>query len=207
MTETTYRSVNSIEELEALYAKPTKSSVSKELTSLNEHYRKLIEVSPFLCIASEGPNGLDCSPRGDGPGFVHILDDKTLALPDRRGNNRLDTLKNIVTCPRVGLLFIIPGVNETLRVNGTAIITDDAGVLEHFDVNQKRPVTAIVITIEQVYFQCARALRRSNLWDSEFHVDGKTLPSPGTLIQSASPDFDGKTYDAELADHLAKTLY
>lgn len=150
--------LNSISELEALYPKPIESSLAKELPKLNEHYRQLIEAAPFVTIASVGPDGMDCSPRGDEPGFVTIMSDQTLAIPDRRGNNRLDTLKTIIVDPRVALLFMIPGINETLRVNGQAYLSIDSDLLSRFEVQGNRPLSAIVVDIERVYFQCARAL-------------------------------------------------
>lgn len=199
--------VCSISELDELYAKPLESSIAKELSVLNEHYRRLIEASPFLSIASIGPDGMDCSPRGDKQGFVSILNDQTLAIPDRRGNNRLDTLRNIVVDPRVAVLFMIPGCNETLRVNGQAYLSLDDEILSQFEVDGKLPTTAIVVKIERVYFQCARALKRSHLWDSSHHVDRASLPSAGTLIRSAIADFDANLYDSQLESRQAKTLY
>ena len=201
------KGVNTIAELEALYPKPLGSSLAKELPRLNEHYRRLIEASPYVTVASVGPDGMDCSPRGDTPGFVCILDDHTLVIPDRRGNNRLDTLRNIVLDPRVALLFMIPGVNETLRVNGQAHLSIDPGLLNRFEVNGNCPVTVMVISIERVYFQCARALKRSQLLDPSCHADPDSLPSAGRLIRSAIADFDADTYDAELQERQAKTLY
>ena len=150
---------------------------------------------------------MDCSPRGDGAGFVSVLDDRTLAIPDRRGNNRLDTLKNIVADSRVALLFLIPGCNETLRVNGKAYLSIDKEILERFEVKGKLPVTAIIVQIEQVYFQCARALKRSRLWDSSLHVDRESLPSVGTLIRSADHVFDAISYDSQMEEQQGKTLY
>ena len=170
--------VNTLAELETLYAKPLESSVNKELSALNEYYKAIIEASPFVSIASCGPEGMDCSPRGDGAGFVHVIDDQTLAIPDRRGNNRLDTLRNIVVDPRVALLFLVPGYNETLRVNGSAYLTSDETLLEQFEVKGNRPTTAIIIEIERVYFQCARALKRSKLWDSSSSVSYTHLTLP-----------------------------
>lgn len=199
--------ISTLTELEALYPEPLEASVKKELSALNEYYRKIIAASPFVTIASSGPDGMDCSPRGDGAGFVKILDDRTLAIPDRRGNNRLDTLRNIVVDPRVALLFLIPGYNETLRVNGQAYLTLDAELLETFEVNGKMPHTAIVIEIDQVYFQCARALKRSQLWNTSSYRDVESLPSAGTLIRSAIDDFDAEVYDAQLQERQEQTLY
>ncbi len=199
--------INTLAELEALYPKPLEASVKKELPALNEYYREIIAASPFATIASSGPDGMDCSPRGDGAGFVQVLDDRTLAIPDRRGNNRLDTLRNIVVDPRVALLFLIPGYNETLRVNGQAYLTLDVQLLETFKVNGKVPQTAIVIEIDRVYFQCARALKRSQLWNPSSYRDVESLPSAGTLIRSAVNDFDAEAYDEQLQERQEKTLY
>jgi PPOX class probable FMN-dependent enzyme len=199
--------INTLAELDALYPKPLDSSVKKELPALNVHYRKIIAASPFLTIASIGPDGMDCSPRGDSAGFVKVLDDRSLVIPERRGNNRLDTLRNIVVDPRVALLFMIPGYNETLRINGNAYLTLDSELLTQFDANGKKPNTAIVVDIERVYFQCARALKRSQLWSNSNPSDVASLPSAGTLIRSAIADFDADEYDAQLQERQAQSLY
>ncbi len=199
--------VTTIKQLESLYAAPHKPSIAKELPQLNEDYKKFIEASPYVSVATSGPDGLDCSPRGDAPGFVSVLDDNTLALPDRRGNNRLDTLRNIVSNPAVAMLFMIPGVNETIRVNGRALISTNSDLLDTFDVGGKKPVTAIVVTVHQVYFQCARALKRSKLWDHTLHIDPASLPSAGSLIQSAISDFDAHAYDQALQKRQDETLW
>ena len=202
-----FNRVSSLEQLSVLYSAPAAASVAKEITFLNELYQRFILASPFALIASTGPTGLDCSPRGDSPGFVRILDKNTLAIPDRPGNNRLDTLRNILSDPHVGLLFIIPGLNETIRVNGRAFLTTDSHLLQSFEVNEKSPISAIVVDIDQVYFQCARALKRSRLWESSGHVDPESLPSAGALIKSAMADFDAEAYDGALQNRQAKTLW
>lgn len=199
--------IDTIAQLEALYPQPSEASLSKELPGINDLYRRLIEASPFITIASVGSEGMDCSPRGDGAGFVKVLNDQTLAIPDRRGNNRLDTLRNIIEDPRVALLFLIPGLNETLRVNGKAYLSTDAEILERFEVNGKVPTTAIIVELERIYFQCARAIKRSKIWDPLRHIDPSSLPSAGALIRSALSDFDSDAYDAELQERQAKTLY
>ena len=199
--------VDSIEALERLYPAPLETSLDKELPALNAHYRRLVEASPFFAIASVGPGGLDCSPRGDARGFVRVLDDATLAFPDRRGNNRLDTLRNIVVDPRVALLFVIPGREETLRVNGRARVTAAPALLERFAVDGRAPVTAVTVGIGAVYFQCARALKRSGLWDPGSWADVSGLPSAGTLIRSAVRGFDAEGYDATLRERQARTLW
>ncbi|NKB53809.1 MAG: pyridoxamine 5'-phosphate oxidase family protein [Rhizobiaceae bacterium] len=204
--------VESIEQLEALYpGKVAEASWRKETAQITPEYRQLIEAAPFFAIASIGGGGegggMDCSPRGDGPGCVKILDPKSVAFADRRGNNRLDTLRNIVQDPRVALLFLIPGWNECLRINGRASITTDPELLDGFAVADKRPVTAVVVNITTMYFQCARAIKRAALWDEASKVDPKSLPTAGRLVKSAMQDFDAESYDAALQERQAKTMY
>ena len=200
--------ITSVAELEALYGIPSEASTVKEVDRLTPHYRAYIEASPFMALATSGPEGLDCSPRGDKPGFVRIHDDKTLMLPDRRGNNRVDSLRNIVRNPRVGLLFLIPGVGNTLRVNGHAHLSADPDLLESFAVEDKAPRLVTVITVDTVYFQCARALVRSELWNPERHVDPRSLPSAGEILAALSDNrVGGVTYDREWPGRAAKTMW
>jgi hypothetical protein len=200
--------ITSVAELEALYGIPNEASTVKEVDWLTPHYRAYIEASPFMALATSGPEGLDCSPRGDKPGFVRIHDDKTLMLPDRRGNNRVDSLRNIVRNPRVGLLFLIPGVGNTLRVNGQAHLSVDPDLLESFAVEDKAPRSVTVITVETVYFQCARALVRSELWNPDRHVDPRSLPSAGEILAALSDNrVGGVTYDREWPGRAAKTMW
>jgi uncharacterized protein len=171
-------------------------------------YRALIEAAPFAALATRGPEGLDCSPRGDGPGFVRVLDDKTLLLPDRRGNNRIDSLKNIVRDPHVALLFLIPGIGETLRVNGRAAISVEPNLLESFSVEGKPPRSVIVITVDTVFFQCARAILRSELWNPARHVARESLPSAGQILAALTNDkAGGEAYDKALPERQRTTLY
>jgi len=200
--------IGSVAELEALYGEPNEASTVKEVDYITPHYRAWIEASPFAVLATAGPEGLDCSPRGDKPGFVRIHDDKTLMLPDRRGNNRVDSLRNIVRNPRVGLLFLIPGVGNTLRVNGHAHLSADPDLLESFAVEDKAPRSVTVITVDTVYFQCARALVRSELWNPERHVDPRSLPSAGEILAALSDNrVGGVTYDREWPGRAAKTMW
>jgi PPOX class probable FMN-dependent enzyme len=205
--------IKSVAELEALYGQPVIGSILKELPAINAEYRMMIEASPFCVLATCGPEGLDASPRGDMYGLVRVVDDKTLLLPDRRGNQRIDSLRNIVRDPRVGLLFLIPGVGETLRVNGRAELTTDPVLCASFAVDGKVPKTVIRIAVEAVYFQCARAITRSRLWDAAAHVDRKSLPSTGTLTVAArdfkggTDAFDAAEYDAVLSERQKATLY
>lgn len=194
--------------LHALYGAPMPSSIAKEIDHVDAHYAALVAASPFCAIASAGPGGLDVSPRGDGPGFVAVADSKTLLLPDRRGNNRADTLKNIVADPRVALLFLIPGVGETLRVNGTARISIDPDLCRRFAMDGKPARSVLVVAVERVFFQCARAIVRADLWNPAKHVARTALPSTGTILEAlARGAIDAKTYDAELPKRLSSELY
>jgi hypothetical protein len=200
--------VTSIEQLEAIYGKALERAILKELPALTPEYRPFIEHAPFMVLATAGPEGLDCSPRGDAPGFVRIVDDRTLAVPDRRGNNRIDSLRNIVRDPRVALLFMVPGVGETLRVNGRAAISVEPAVLDSFTVDGNAPRSVLMVTIESVYFQCTKALVRSQLWDAARHVERKRLPSAGDILAAiAKGDFDGAAYDRGYPEHMKKTIY
>jgi hypothetical protein len=194
--------------LEALYGEPGEASILKETDRIVPVYRALIEAAPFAALATRGPEGLDCSPRGDGPGFVRVRDEKTLLLPDRRGNNRIDSLRNILRDPHIALLFLIPGLGETLRVNGRAAISVEPALLESFSVDGKAPRSVLVITVEAVYFQCARAVVRSDLWNPQKHVARSTLPSAGQILAALSRNgFDGEAYDKALPERQQTTLY
>src|SRR5260221_7100632 len=167
----TMPTIKTIDELEAIYGTPIEAAIVKEVGYITPHYRRLIEASPFAVLGTGGPEGLDCSPRGDKPGFVRIADDKTLMLPDRRGNNRVDSLRNIVREGRVALLFMIPGSGTTLRVNGLPPLTPDSDLLASFEMEGQLPRTVIVIKVESIYFQCARAIIRSELWNPDRRGD------------------------------------
>jgi uncharacterized protein len=200
--------INTVEELEALYGKPGQASMVKELDRLIPEYAALIEASPFVALATSGPEGLDCSPRGDLAGFVRILDEKTLLMPDRHGNNRVDSLSNIVRDGRVGLLFLIPGSGTTLRVNGRAVISVEAELCASFAVEGRPARSVAVVTIDAVYFQCARAIKRSDLWNPVKHIDPATLPTPGRILERASAcDIDAETYDREWPERARKTMW
>ena len=187
---------------------PGDTSLAKVSDHVHPLYRPYIEASPFAVLATRGPHGLDTSPRGDGPGFVVVADDKTLLLPDRRGNQRIDSLRNIVHDPQVALLFLVPGVGETLRVNGTARISAAPVLCERFVVDGKPPASVLVIQVTSVFFQCARAIKRSHLWDPARHVQRHTLPSPGRVLETLSQaGIDGQAYDAALQARQAATLY
>lgn len=189
--------ITTISELEALYGVPAEASQIKVSNHITVHYQKLIEASPFFALATGGPEGLDCSPRGDAGQAVFIQDQNTLLIPDRRGNNRMDSLRNIVRNPEIAMLFLIPGSNTTLRLNGTAAISDDPKLISQYSVQGKAPRTVIIITIREIYFQCARAVLRADLWNPDQFRAPEDLPSVGTMLQDLKNDFDGTSYDQE----------
>lgn len=200
--------VASMEALEALYGAVARPSITKEVDHIHPAYRPFIEAAPFLVLATSGPDGLDATPRGDPAGFVHIEDDRTLLLPDRRGNNRIDSLRNIIADPRVGLLFLIPGIGETLRVNGTATISVSDADLARFEHAGQLPRSVLRIEVSSVFFQCSRAVIRAGLWSDETRIERSMLPSPGSILRQLSAgEVDGEAYDKALPKRLAETLY
>jgi PPOX class probable FMN-dependent enzyme len=202
------QAITTLADLEALYGEPAEASLLKETDLVVPEYRAFIEAAPFVALATRGPEGLDCSPRGDEPGFVRVRDEKTLLLPDRRGNNRIDSLRNIVRDPQVALLFLIPGIGETLRVNGRAVISVDPALLDSFAVDGKAPRSVTVITVEAVYFQCSRAIVRSDLWNPDKHVARNSLPSAGKILAALSENrVGGEAYDQALPERVRSTLY
>ena len=200
--------VTSVEELGALYAKPAQRVLQKEIDHVDAVGRAFIAASPFLVLATGGQNGLDCSPKGDAPGFVHVDDDgRTLYIPDRRGNNRIDGLKNLVEDPRIGLIFLVPGANETFRVNGRARISADPALKQRFAVDGKEPATVTVVTVEQAFHHCPKALVRSGLWKRGSGDRPQDVPTLGTFTAARIPGTDGPAYDAEYAKRIPKELY
>jgi PPOX class probable FMN-dependent enzyme len=200
--------ITDIATLERLYGAPSGAAVEKEVDYLHPHYRTLIAASPFVVLATSGPDGLDTSPRGDPAGFVVVEDEKTLLIPDRRGNNRIDSLRNIVTDPHVALLFLIPGVGETLRVNGRATISTAPALLERFSMGGRLPRSVIVVHVDTVFFQCSRAIFRSRLWDPAQHIERGSLPSLGTIVSDISRSrIDAESYDRGLYERLKGSLY
>ena len=200
--------ITSLDALHGLYDAPSERVRLKQIDRLDEHCRAFIAASPFLILATCGTSGADGSPRGDRPGFVEVADDTTLLLPDRRGNNRIDSLRNIVENPAVGLIFLVPGVHETFRVNGRARISTDPALLARFAVDGKAPKTVLVITVQEAFIQCARALVRSDLWNPARHVRREDLPSIGTILAAhTGGKVDAAAYDAEAAVTMPKTLY
>ena len=200
--------VATIEQLEAIYGFPNDASTVKVADRVTAPYRILIEKSPFAALATCGPEGLDCSPRGDLPGFVRIQDERTLMMPDRRGNNRCDSLRNIVRDPRVALLFLIPGSGSTLRVNGRAQVSAEPELLTSFTFEGKTPRTVIVMTVEEIYFQCARAIVRSDLWNPDKRIDPQTLPTPGQILGEMSDNaVGGEKYDRDWPERARQTMW
>lgn len=200
--------VTTMEQLQALYGEKMPAAVVKEIDHINSSYRKLIEAAPFVAVATAGPEGLDCSPKGDPAGFVRVLDDKTLAIPDRPGNNRIDGFRNIVRDPRIALLFLIPGVGETLRVNGRAAISIDPELMQSFAMNGKLPRCVLIVHIDSIYFHCSKAIVRSKLWDEKTKIDRASLPSTGAIIAELSKGrLGGDAYDRELPERIKTQLY
>jgi len=202
-------SVTTLEELERLFpVKPPETALAKELDHVHALYARMIEASPFAVLATLGPGGLDASPRGDPAGFVVVHDERTLLLPERRGNNRIDSLRNIVHDPRVALLFLIPGVGETLRVNGRAEIRTEPALLERFAMQGQPPRCVLRIAVQAVYFQCARAIQRSALWQPPAADVRERVPTPGLILATLSGGrIDGERYDRELPARQRATLY
>jgi len=199
--------IETLDQLAALYGTPGEATLKKVTAELTPAYRALMVVSPFVALATQGPDGLDVSPRGDPAPVVQELDAKTLLIPDRRGNQRIDSLRNIVSSGRAALLFLIPGCSETLRINGAASLTTDPALIKRCEMHGKAPICIIRLEIVEIYFQCARAVKRADLWNPDTYPDRKSLPSAGEMTKSAFTSFDAKTYDAELQDRQTKTMY
>jgi len=197
-------------DLSALYPAPSPLAKAKQIDHLDKHCRRFVELSPFLCLGSTNAEGkTDVSPRGDPPGFVKVLDAKTLAIPDRPGNNRIDSIKNLVDHPQVGMIFFIPGIEETLRVNGRAELSRDSDLLASMTVEGKPPKLAIVVHVEEAFLHCAKALKRSRLWDASRHQPRNVLPSLAQMIvdQTKAPNIDVAEADARIEKAYKETLY
>lgn len=200
--------ITDLEQLDAIYGDPVTTSIMKELDHITDDYRQFIDAAPFVVLATAGPEGLDCSPRGDPAGFVRVVDERTVMIPDRRGNNRVDSLRNIVRDPRVALLFLIPGVNETMRINGRAVLSIEADLRNSFAMGDKVPACVIVVTVDRIYPQCPKALLRSKLWDQETQLDRSTLPTTGQMLQRLTDgSFDGAAHDAAYPERVRQTIY
>ena len=196
------------QQLRELYGEPMERAVKKQLTCLDRHCRNFIALSPFLVIASADPSGrCDASPKGDAPGFVRVIDDTRLLIPDRLGNNRIDTLGNLLQHPGVGLIFFVPGVNETLRINGRATVTTDPELLQPMEVNGKAPRSGILIEAEEIYFHCGKALIRSDLWNPEKHVARGSWPALGRIIAEQIGGMDPDEAERQTAESYRTRLY
>ncbi len=201
------RLVTDIDTLEAVYGQPSEAALIKVSDHITKSYQNLIQASPFMAMATSGPDGLDCSPRGDPDQAVIIQDPKTLLLPDRKGNNRMDSLRNIVRNPEIALLFLIPGSNTTLRVNGTAVISIDPGLISQHATHGKAPRSIIILSIRDIYFQCARAVMRADLWNPDRFRLPSDLPTPGDIMQELKEDFDGTYYDKEWPNRAQESMW
>lgn len=200
--------ISTLRELEDLYGTPRATSLRKEVDHLTNEYQALIARSPFVVLATSGSGGMDCSPKGDPVGFVRVIDAKTIRIPDRKGNNRLDSLRNIVEDPRVALLFLIPGVGETLRVNGTAQLVGDPEVLSTFQMRGRPPTVVIEVTVNDAYYHCSKAVIRSRLWDPETHASPTEVPSCGAMISAITKgEIDGEEVDRAYPQRQLDTLY
>ena len=200
--------VTSVDGLGALYAQPIERIAKKQLDHVNAAGRAFIAASPFLVLATGSQQGLDCSPKGDRPGFVEVADDgRTLLIPDRRGNNRVDGLKNLIEDPRIGLIFFVPGVNETYRVNGRARISVDADLKRRFAVNGKEPATVMVVTVEETFQHCAKALVRSDLWRGSSRGRPQGVPTMGDFVAARNPGTDSAAIDVAYSQQIPSELY
>jgi uncharacterized protein len=201
--------ITTAEQLEAVFSdRPLANALTKEIDHINSSYRALIEAAPFFALATSAPEGLDCSPRGDPAGFVRVADEKTLLIPDRRGNNRIDSFRNIVRDPRVALMFMIPGCGEVIRVIGKAAISADPELCAQFVLHSKTPKVVLIVTVERVYYQCPKALVRSQLWDPSTWLDRKTLPTSGKILAEITDgQHDAERHDREYPARLRATIY
>jgi PPOX class probable FMN-dependent enzyme len=191
------------------YGTPSELAVKKQLDHLDTHCRAFIALSPFVVIGTQGADGLgDVSPRGDAPGFVQVLDDRTLAIPDRLGNNRTDTLSNIIDNAGIGLLFMVPGMNETLRVNGRARIVTDEALLAGMEAQRRVPRSALVVEVAEAYLQCAKALVRSKLWDDDHKIERRSFPTLGKIIaDQAGGGVDAEKAEEKIQESMRTRLY
>ncbi|MCE9646233.1 MAG: pyridoxamine 5'-phosphate oxidase family protein [Chloroflexi bacterium] len=200
--------INDLAALEALFGEVGEVSIRKEVSYLHPSYQAMIAASPFTVLATVGPDGLDVSPRGDPPGFMHVQNEHTLLMPERQGNNRIDSLRNIVADPRVALFLLIPGNGETLRINGRARISTSPVLLQRFAMGEKLPKCVLVISVETVFFQCARAIHRSKLWEGLPDEIRKSVPTAGSIVEALTDaDIDGAAYDSDLPGRIKSTLY
>ena len=204
--------ISSLDQLETLYPNPANPrSLWKEVDHIDDSYRQFIEAAPFLILASHGENGVDCSPRGDPPGFVRVVTPSLIQIPDRKGNNRLDTLRNIIGNPEIGLIFLIPNVGETIRVSGHAEIIVDDELNASFAINGKPASSVISVQVRKAYYQCQKALARSRLWQPDSWIEREQLPSAGQMTQRFAArqgqEFDAQSYDQGYAEYMKQNMY
>jgi hypothetical protein len=202
--------ITTIDALEAIYGESPDGALKKEIDHISDLYRDFIEAAPFVVVATVGPEGegLDCSPRGDPAGFVRVVDPHTVMIPDRLGNNRIDTLRNVVRDPRISLLFLIPGIGETIRINGTAQISTDPELCASFAMQGKDPASVLIVTVDSIYYQCPKALVRSKLWDPKSLVPRDQLPTTGKILEAITKgDIDGGDYDRTYPQRIKDTIY
>ncbi|MEM9580612.1 MAG: pyridoxamine 5'-phosphate oxidase family protein [Pseudomonadota bacterium] len=199
------KTIAKLEDLQKIYGDPVPASLTKVARRMTPLYRQWIDAARFVVVSTVGPEGADGSPRGDAGPVVRIIDDHTLHLPDWRGNNRIDTLRNILRDGRISLMFMVPGCANVVRVNGTAVLTADADICETFEQNGKHPRSVIVITIGEMYFQCAKAIMRSELWSGEDH--SAAVPTAGQFIKEMKEDFDGEAYDTGYAENAKDRMW
>ena len=197
--------ITCIKELEALYGEAIPASITKVVSRITPSYRRWISSARFVVLSTVGPEGADGSPRGDDGPVVRIEDDKTIMLPDWRGNNRIDSLRNIVRDPRVAMMFMIPGCHNVVRVNGRAAVTADKEICAHFEKLGKLPKTVIILSIDEVYFQCAKAIMRAKIWSGE--DESKTVPTAGEFIKEMNTDFDAESYDSGYAEQAKPKMW
>ena len=202
----TIHAITTEQELREILGEPTEIVLAKIADRITDLTRQFIEHAPFVCVATADPDGgLDVSPRGDPPGFVRVIDERTLLVPDRPGNRIADTLRNLLADPRIGLLFLIPGVGDTFRVNGTAVITDERELLEPSAIDGRVPKLGLLVTVLEAYTQCPKALIRSELWNPERHIDRSELPSSGEILRDLRlPELDVEAHDRERARRYAR---
>lgn len=201
--------ITSLEALEALYGAPSERAIAKEIGYIAPEYEAFIKASPFVVLSTVAPEGTDSSPRGDPPGFARVQDPETVLLPDRNGNNRTDSLRNIIRDPRVSLLFLVPGVGETLRINGRAELRIDPDLLASFEIQGKLPRSVLKVTADRVYFQCQKALHRSKLWSPASQAEERPVPTAGQILKALdkASAFDADEYDAGYPAHMKRTIY
>jgi len=205
------KKIESVQQLEEAYGAVVERALWKEIDHINDQYRQFIEHSPFLILATYGEKGVDCSPRGDPAGFTRVVDSTCIQIPDRRGNNRLDSLRNIVADPSVGIIFLVPGSGETIRVSGRAEILLDEDLCASFAIDGKAASSVISVAVEKAYFQCQKAIARSGLWDTDSWGEKGAVPSAGQMAKvfaaAKGIDFDAEEYDRNYPEHMKKTIY